>query len=80
MRAQPISLTMRCAARDQRRHTVQADLDVAHGEVRYLRARVADPLVKALPTLATVPRGALAPSLFRAATILMGFGRMGRRG
>ena len=44
MRAQPISLTMRCAARDQRRHTVQADLDVAHGEVRYLRARVADPL------------------------------------
>jgi len=43
-------------------------------------SRVAEPLVKALPTLATVPRGALAPSLFRAATILTGLGRLGHRG
>lgn len=43
MRAQPISLTMRCAARDERRHTVQADIDVAGGDVRYLRARLAHP-------------------------------------
>ena len=32
---------MRCAARDERRHTVQADINVAGGEVRYLRARLA---------------------------------------
>lgn len=43
MAARPINLSMRCAARDERRHTVQADVDVADGQVRYLRARVAQP-------------------------------------
>ena len=43
MAARPIDLTMRCAARDERRHTVQADVDVRAGQVRYLRARVAQP-------------------------------------
>lgn len=28
---------------DERRHTVQADLEVRDGEVRYLRARLAEP-------------------------------------
>ncbi|MEZ5628434.1 MAG: hypothetical protein R3E34_13080 [Rhodocyclaceae bacterium] len=43
MAARPIDLAMRCAARDERQHTVQADVDVAAGRVRYLRARVAQP-------------------------------------
>ncbi len=43
MKARPITLAMRCAARDERRHTVQADVDVAAGKVRYLRARIAQP-------------------------------------
>jgi hypothetical protein len=43
MQAQPIELTMRCAARDERRHTVQADVEVNAGNVRYLRARLAQP-------------------------------------
>lgn len=43
MIAAPINLNMRCAARDERKHTVQADVDVARGQVRYLRARVAQP-------------------------------------
>jgi len=42
-------------------------------------SRITEPLVKALPTLATVPRGALASPLLRAATALMGFGRGGAR-
>ncbi|KAA3653116.1 MAG: hypothetical protein DWQ11_09245 [Proteobacteria bacterium] len=43
MSAEPIELAMRCAARDERRHTVQADVEVRDGRVRYLRARVAQP-------------------------------------
>ena len=43
-------------------------------------SRVAEPLVEALPTLATVRRGTLAPSLLRAATTLMGLGGLRRRG
>jgi len=42
-------------------------------------SRVADPLVEALPTLATVPRGTLTSSLLRAAGILMGLGMPRRR-
>ena len=43
MKARPITLAMRCAAMDERHHTVQADVDVAAGTVRYLRARIAEP-------------------------------------
>jgi len=43
MKAQPITLAMRCAAMDERKHTVQADVDVSGGHVRYLRARLAQP-------------------------------------
>ena len=43
MTAAPIDLSIRCAARDERSHTVQADVDVTQGQVRYLRARVAQP-------------------------------------
>jgi glycosyltransferase involved in cell wall biosynthesis len=42
-------------------------------------SRVADPLVEALPNLGAVPRGALAPSLVRAAMNLIGLGRRRRR-
>jgi len=42
-------------------------------------SRVAGPLVEALPNLGAVPRGALAPSLVRAAMHLMGLGRRRRR-
>jgi hypothetical protein len=43
MQAQPIELSMRCAAMDERRHTVQADVEVHAGAVQYLRARLAEP-------------------------------------
>ncbi|QID16362.1 hypothetical protein G3580_01195 [Nitrogeniibacter mangrovi] len=43
MKARPITLAMRCAAMDERKHTVQADVDVRRGTVRYLRARLAEP-------------------------------------
>jgi len=43
MAVQPIELSMRCAARDERQHTVQADVEVSAGTVRYLRARLAQP-------------------------------------
>ena len=43
MQARPITLAMRCAAMDERKHTVQADVEVAEGTVRYLRARLAQP-------------------------------------
>lgn len=42
-------------------------------------SRIAEPLVEALPTLASVPRGALSPALVRAALILMGLGRKRRQ-
>ena len=42
MPARPITLAMRCAARDERGHTVQADVDIERGTVRYLRARLAN--------------------------------------
>ncbi len=43
MTAKPITLAMRCAAMDERKHTVQADVDVRGGQVRYLRTRLAQP-------------------------------------
>jgi len=43
MKARPITLAMRCAAMDERKHTVQADVDVSRGQVRYLRTRLAQP-------------------------------------
>ncbi len=43
-------------------------------------SRVAGPLVEALPNLTSVHRGALAPSLVRAAVVAMGLGRRRRRG
>ena len=43
MKAAPITLAMRCAAMDERKHTVQADVDVSGGYVRYLRTRLAQP-------------------------------------
>lgn len=43
MAVRPIDLEMRCAAMDERRHTVQADVDIRAGVVRYLRARLTQP-------------------------------------
>ena len=43
-------------------------------------SRVAEPLIEALPTLATVSRHALAPAILRSAWTLIGLGRGGRRG
>lgn len=43
MQAKPITLAMRCAAMDERKHTVQADVDVSGGTVRYLRTRLSQP-------------------------------------
>jgi hypothetical protein len=43
MPVRPIDLEMRCAAMDERHHTVQADIDIRDSEVRYLRARLTQP-------------------------------------
>jgi hypothetical protein len=43
MAVRPIDLEMRCAAMDERHHTVQADVDIRDGQVRYLRARLTEP-------------------------------------
>jgi hypothetical protein len=43
MAAHAIDLEMRCAAMDERKHTVQADIELRGGEVRYLRARLTQP-------------------------------------
>lgn len=43
MPERPIDLEMRCAAMDERHQTVQADVEIRNGEVRYLRARLTEP-------------------------------------
>jgi len=43
MAVHAIDLEMRCAAMDERHHTVQADVLIRDGEVRYLRTRLAEP-------------------------------------
>lgn len=44
MEAKPLNVTFRCAAHDERHHTAQADIEVADGNVHYLRTRLATPL------------------------------------
>ncbi|MCZ4304174.1 hypothetical protein O4G98_05455 [Zoogloeaceae bacterium G21618-S1] len=63
MTATPIDLAMRCAARDERKHTVQADVDVSQGQVRYLRARVAQPKGACEFTLADFEQTRILPSI-----------------
>lgn len=43
MPVRAFDLEMRCAAMDERRHTVQADVAIRDSEVRYLRARLTQP-------------------------------------
>lgn len=43
MPAKPLDVAFRCAAKDERKFTTQADIEVSDGAVRYLRARLAAP-------------------------------------
>ncbi len=43
MLAKPLEVTFRCAAKDERKYTTQADVEVHGATVHYLRARLGAP-------------------------------------
>jgi hypothetical protein len=43
MESKPLDVKFRCAAKDERKYTTQADIEVHDSTVQYLRARVAAP-------------------------------------